>query len=224
MQVICGITALFASASACAAYDAVNDFSLANNPNGVWSYGTLSTVTGGTFTPFSLTGSDVNFTGEQYWTNGAGIPNAAFVGKNNSGTTVTYGSATQPASELRLDGENLDGDLRFVSPATALYSVTGLFERIDNGNVPVTVSIVENGAITLFSASDFTTFGSQQAFDLPALLLPAGTTLDFVESAPQFNNDSTGVAATINAVPEPTSITVAVLGLACVVFRRRKIA
>ena len=70
--------------------------------------------------------------------------------------------------------------------------------------------------------NNFTTFNATQPFNFAALALPAGTTLDFVESAPQFNNDSTGLAATISTVPEPASITLALTGLACVVFRRRQ--
>jgi hypothetical protein len=40
-------------------------------------------------------------------------------------------------------------------------------------------------------------FGDQRPFSFPQLALSAGDVLDFAEGAPQFNNDSTGLALTI---------------------------
>ena len=46
--------ALMCAAAQAQTYDPVADFSVKSNPNGVWSYGTLSAVTGGTFSSFSI--------------------------------------------------------------------------------------------------------------------------------------------------------------------------
>jgi len=59
------VVTVVCEASTAQIYDAVNDFSLASNPNGVWSYGTLSSFTGGggTFTLFNQTGTNIDFQG-----------------------------------------------------------------------------------------------------------------------------------------------------------------
>ena len=197
-----------------ATYDAVGDFTLTSNPvpSGVWSYGSLSSVTGGTFSLYTSKGTDQNFTGSQNWYNGQGFPNTASVLKNTTTSMQTNGgSVVYFPNELEIDGESLATDVRWTSPATALYNVSGLFERTDNTSAAaVTVSIIENGTTTLFSAPNFQTYLSQKTFGFSALSLPAGTTLDFVESAAQANNDSTGLAATISTVPEPGSLGLAV--------------
>ena len=223
--IACGVAALTAAAPMHAAtYSAVNDFSLNGNPNGVWSYGSLSAVTGGTFSLYTDTGTNQNFTGSQNWYNGQGFPNTASVLRNTTTTMQTNGgSVVYFPNELEIDGESLTTDVRWTSPATGLYNVSGLFERTDTtSSAAVTVSIIENGTTTLFSAPNFQTYLSQQTFNFGALSLPAGTTLDFVESAAQANNDSTGLAATISTVPEPSSL----VGVACTVaaglWRTRK--
>src|SRR5262249_52525329 len=69
-------------------YDAVNDFSITNgNPNGPWSYGRLSSLSGGSLTPLGFTQSNVFFPGSQDWWSGFGVPNSVTVTKNTSGTT-----------------------------------------------------------------------------------------------------------------------------------------
>src|SRR5215469_1133382 len=62
------LTLLLALASACAqaqTYDAVKDFSITSNPNGVWSYGWAPTL-GGTFNLYSVTDT-ASVTGMQAW-------------------------------------------------------------------------------------------------------------------------------------------------------------
>jgi len=77
-------------------YDAVNDFSVANNPNGVWSYGTLSSFTGGAFTLFNQKGTNLDYQGESYWSNGYGYPDFATVQKNGSAGTADFYTIVQP--------------------------------------------------------------------------------------------------------------------------------
>jgi hypothetical protein len=198
-------------------YDAVGDFSLTANPNGVWSYGVLSSLTGGTFLADTTTLTNSNYTGQMAWYNGLGQPNASAVDKNTSGSTASYLSIVQPTNLLRLDGEDLTSDVRFTAPGAGIYDVSGLFQRIDNGNVPVSVRVNLNG-VALFSADNFSTFNDQRVFNLSGLSLAAGDVLDFVEGAPQFNNDSTGLSATItfhpSAVPEPSSLALTTIALA----------
>ena len=205
-----------------ATYSARGDFSLASNPNGVWSYGTLSTFTGGALTLFNTTATDAEFTGQRTWDNNGSFPNRAADTANFSGTQVTDGTVVVPPNQLILDSQGLIAAVRWTAPAAGTYNVTGLFQRDDTSAAPVSVRIVENGTTTLFMADNFTTNGSQQLFALSSLVLPAGTTLDFAEGAGQANNDSTGLQATISTVPEPSSIALGLIGatsLAC--WRRR---
>ena len=198
---LCGVLGLaLCSAAPAASYDAVTDFSLASNPNGVWSYGSLSAYTGGTFSLYASTMADANFPGSQVWYNGQSQPNTAAVLRDNSDSTATNGgSVFYYPGLLELDGENLITAVRWTAPAAGTYNVAGLFQRTDNsGNGPVSVRVVENSTTVLFSADSFVTFGSQQTFNLTNLSLPAGTTLNFAQGAAQFNNDSTGLAVTIS--------------------------
>ena len=143
---------------------------------------------------------------------------------NISGTQTNIGTVVVPTNQLVIDGENFIADVRWTAPAAGTYNVTGLFQRDDTSAAPVSVRIIENGTTALFGVDNFTTNGSQQPFNFASLVLPAGTTLDFAEGAAQYNNDSTGLSATISTVPEPGSLAlgtiaaVATFGLA----RRRK--
>ena len=205
-----------------ATYSARNDFSIGGNPNGVWSYGILSSFTGGTFTLFSTAESDRDFTGERAWDNNGAFPNRAAVYDNTSGAQVANGSVVVPPGQLILDGESTTADVRWTAPAAGTYNVTGLFQRDDTSAAPVSVRIIENGTTTLFSADNFTNNGSQQLFALSNLTLPAGTTLDFAEGAAQANNDSTGLQATISTVPEPGSFALGVIAAGATLALARK--
>ena len=86
--------ALNASATS---FNAVSDFSLANNPNGSWSYlassNLLSTAVVGSG---SLTGID-------YWWSNQSEPNSDVIGKNMTSSTISFESICS-AGRLPLDG------------------------------------------------------------------------------------------------------------------------
>ncbi len=214
-------------------YSAVNDFSITNgNPNGVWSYGTLGSIfdpTPTTFTLFTDTSANRDYVGQEIWHNGGSIPDSAAVtanaGPNNPGMAPT--TNPQFNNQLNLDGESFVADVRFTAPTTTTYDLSGFFQRNDTGaaGAPVTVSIVEDGVTTLFSASDLTVNGVANDFSLDDLLLVAGTTIDFSEAGTQPFDDSTGLAATITVVPEPSAYALFGFGLLIAVvstYRRRQ--
>jgi PEP-CTERM motif len=191
-------------------YDAVQDFSLSSNPNGTWSYGTLSAATGGSFNVFTLTASNDIYQGRELWGNGESFPDSAVVERNNSGATVQYDTITLPTNLLRLDGQSFIDDVRWTAPTAGVYNVAGYFQRIDsNGGVYVNVGVDLNGT-SLFSYDSF--YGgsaTQQSFNLSALSLKAGDVIDFYEAPAQASYDSTGLSAQIvdvSAVPEPSSL------------------
>ncbi len=209
-------------------YDAVNDFSLSGNPNGAWSYGTLSSPTNGNFTSFATTATNVDFSGELIWSNGGVWPNFSGVVKNDTNGTVNWLSNVLPPNLLLLNPETLSADERWTSPSSGTYDVSGLFQRIDTtSSQPVTVGIVEDGTTTLFSATDFITFNAQEPFNDDNLFLPAGTTLDFYSFAtgePAYIG--VGFDATITSVPEPSALVLLAAGAIVLVgygLQRRRV-
>ena len=199
--------------------DARQDFSVAANPNGLWSYGTLSAVTGGAFSPFATAESNRDYTGEEVWDNGGSYPDRSAVFVNNSGENIIISAnntVLAPTNLLDLDGENSIAVTRWTAPADGVYNVAGFFQRDDNqsnspsGPVAVTVSVVQDGTTVLFQQASFSDFQSQATFDLPALALTAGTTLDFMESPEVPHNDTVGLSATITSADVPAGPVVGV--------------
>ncbi len=116
----CGV-----QAAASTTYDAVNDFSIASNPNGVWSYLYGSDI----LLPNAVTGSGSE-TGLIYWWDGYQYPNWAVVVKNISGSTWVSGDGNVylPPDFLNLDPEDVGKvDVRFTAPFASSYRVTGSF-------------------------------------------------------------------------------------------------
>ena len=178
-------------------YDAVNDFSLNSNPNDPWSYGTLSSFTGGTFTLLTVTREDLDYPGQTAWSNGQSFPNLAVADKNTSGVEQRFSSVVMPPDLLRLDGQSLIASVRWVAPADDVYDLRALFQHIDTQTVPVSTHIILNGTTELFAVDGLTAFGDRRLLHLPGFALSAGDVLDFAEGAPQPNSDSTGLAVTI---------------------------
>jgi YVTN family beta-propeller protein len=177
-------------------YNAESDFSLAGNPNGVWSYGTLSYVYGGTFTPFTRSITNLDFTGENRWDNNGTSPNSAFVAQNASGNNVNFFAL----NELHLDGEDLISDVRWTAPATGTYNIAGYFQAAQ-GNESVVVSIIQDYGTVLFTTGDFSVSNYPlQVFNFANVKLAAGAVLDFAEAAGQSSGDGTGLALAITKV------------------------
>ncbi|MBV8211629.1 MAG: YncE family protein [Verrucomicrobia bacterium] len=177
-------------------YNAESDFSLTSNPNGVWSYGTLSSLYGGTFTPFTRSITNLDFNGENRWDNNGTFPNSAFVAQIAPGYNANFFAPNQ----LHLDGEDLVSDVRWTAPATGTYNIAGYFQAAP-GNEGVTVSIIQDFGTVLFTTGDFSVFNYPlQVFNFSKVKLSAGAVLDFVEGAGQPSEDGTGLALAITKV------------------------
>ena len=85
-----------ASAQSGTTYNAVGDFSIAQNPNGVWSYGFTQTR-GTAFSLMTLFNSDANEAYRHATTNGP------YVVKNITNATINQGSRSHPPDMLNLD-------------------------------------------------------------------------------------------------------------------------
>ncbi|MGA2259101.1 MAG: hypothetical protein ABSG53_30895, partial [Thermoguttaceae bacterium] len=100
-------------------YDAVNDFSLAGNPNGAWSYGSLSSTSGGTFTLFDQNQTNSISSGDLMWYNGASGYDFSWVHKNTTCATVNCMTNQFPHNLLLFDSRrSLSPDVRWVSPVS----------------------------------------------------------------------------------------------------------
>ena len=212
---------------AATSWDAVADFSStqATGVNGVWSYGWDD---GNGFQAFDS--NSACFPGLSCWQS----PGANFayetpvVAANLTGVTNTYATITHPADVLNLHPGasqpdmslyDIDAIVRFTAPTAGTYKYSGFFQVLDRS--PSGVSIHAGGAVVPLSLIllDKTNFNGSAT-------LAAGETIDFrVNRAGVIWNDSTGLAATVTAVPEPATwaMMIAGFGLAGAALRRRRL-
>jgi hypothetical protein len=195
-------------------YDAVGDFSSGTNPNGTWSYGSLSAFTDGAFSLFTTSVPLTGFTGSgQVWYNG-GSAQGGVVVKNTSNGTIDGPSSSPtvflPTNFLDVDGVGAIACVRWTAPAAGYYNITGSFQRIDDQPAAVNIEILQNGTNQLFVSNYFTGFNNVAPFSLSNISLTAGAVLDFAESCPVSpHNDGTGLAAiivTTNLVGQASSL------------------
>lgn len=217
-------------AAAQPAYSVAADFSLAGNPNGVWSYGTTGTTLTGPLTLF--TNTETAFSGNtnvRGWvgTESAGI-NYPVVAKNFAATGQVVGGGFVPLNAEQLFMHPAPSGAysvsRFTTPMAGTYQLDALFQGRDTRGTTTDVHILRNG-VSFFDAivNGFDT-ASNQPFSGQLSLL-AGDTLDFaVGYGPNMTyfEDSTALAATITAVPEPGSLALLSLPAAAWWVRRRR--
>lgn len=216
-------------------WDAVADFSSTQSTgvNGVWSYGFDA---GSGFQVYDIITLNAGGPGGHSWTSSSwvssGVP--AVLGNVSSGD-ITYATVTQGNDVLNVHpgakgatngvgGTDYDSIVRFTAPTAGTYNFAGLFRVLDfaapNG---VNVS-VRNSNSTLFSNSLQGSFGSTVTFN-GSKTLAANGTLDFrVNRAGDFFYDSTGLAATVTAVPEPGTWALMITGFGAAgsMIRRRR--
>lgn len=182
-------------------YDAVNDFTVASNPNGVWSYGTNS-GTGGSFSAFTNSDSDPN--SFAWWLNqpfSSAYPNYyPLVAKNITGSTFTNGlGLAVPTDVLYMaPGINLQSIVQFTAAESGQHTFTGGFLGLQQpfnrgggfGNAPgptALVSVLLNGVSQL--TAPLNAPSGSPGGDVPISLilnLTAGDTVQFRVDSTQF--------------------------------------
>jgi hypothetical protein len=210
-------------------YDAVKDFSFTDstNVNGVWSYGFDA---GSGFVPYNVV-TQIVLDGYS-WTSGTWAPHGvpAVVGNEADEGPIVYATVTQGKDVLNVHpggsltsgtgGTDYDSIVRFTAPVTSTYSYAGFFRVLDKA-APNGVNVsVGGGTPTLLSGS----FGSRSDFS-GLVSLSAGSTFDFrVNRAGDYSYDSTGLSASITAVPEPATWAMMIIGFGAAgsMIRRRR--
>jgi hypothetical protein len=201
-------------------YDAAADFSISGNPNVSWSYGYSSTL-GGTFNPYTVSNStfigNSNFDG---WTTTATtFTDTPFAAKNTSASIEQAIGLRLPPGGLGLhpgpDIGNQFSIIRWSAPSAGFYEVNAAFTDRDFSDLSfgrgatTDVHVLQNNATLYDAIVNKDGWGLGPTGYSSVLLLSLGDTIDFVVGRGQNNthlSDSTGLAATISAVPEGSAL------------------
>jgi hypothetical protein len=175
-------------------YDAVQDFSIMSNPNGVWSYGWLFSL-GSPLNLYAVTDT-TSISGMSAWLEaGTYSANPPYVAHNDTSNVICFLSFCVPPGYLHLHpGPNNEVTVvRWTAPSSGVFCVEGAVAGLDH---PTTTSFYEvlNTTTILFSA----TIDSHRSPHLfrHMLTVSAGYTLDFAVDFGQDGNylsDSTGI-------------------------------
>ena len=218
------VAACFTAMPARAAFmDPATEFSIATNPNGVWTYGYM-TMLGGAFTPHSQSGTTGSL---DYWRTdlGAGVP---WVAHNTSATAVGVGSTGVVEGGALTLHPGLSAELsviRFTPFAAGSFRFTGAFVGQDIGPGTSTDVHLLSAGSSLFDAA-VVGYGPASAMNFDVTIsLAAGVPVDFaVGAGPQGNAnfDSTGLSGQVESVPEPSAAVLLLLSATMTLSRRRR--
>lgn len=212
-------------------YDAAADFSAANNPNGVWSYGAQQQL-GGTFTAYSRTkvesGNptwyelDTFLIYSQVW----GIePWIAYDGVS-SHLLMHPGVITYPYD---LYDKLPYSVLRWTAPADGMYAVDARFFGFGFANFqPGTTTDVHVLLNNVALLDAYIVGPSAEQLFVGNRFFAAGETLDFavgpatdVGPLYDYQGDLTGLSLSVTAVPEPATALLFCVGVAGLIGVRR---
>jgi PEP-CTERM motif len=197
-------------------YDSGNDFSLASNPNGVWTYGSEPTLAGA-FTAYAFSGT---FSGVEYWGADAnGDPPLDFHNPTASTIQTSQTAFLGPGQTAFHPGPNGEYSIyRFTAPATGVYSLIGAFFAIDQHPTTTDIHILLDNVSIFDGNLDSNNSGTTYATNLS---LTGGDTLDFAVGFGNGNYsfDPTGIDAKLTtSVPEPSAIALLALGALGLLF------
>lgn len=210
-------------------WNAVADFHGApNTGSGVWSYGFGNASS---FTEYDVFAADCVTDGDCWKSSLFNYSLVPTVIKNTISDPINYFTVTHASDMLnvhpgadsadRNGGADLDSIVRFTAPTAGSYRYAGFFRVADNTS-PNGVNVFAGS----FSSALVGPFGTSVHFDEIASLA-AGDTIDFrVNRAGDYYFDSTGLAATVTAVPEPAAwaLMIGGFGMTGAMLRRRRTA
>jgi len=174
-------------------YDAVRDFSIQSNPNGVWSYGWEATL--GKSLNLYAVGDGTCAQGLSFWrvSEDCQPPD---VGHNDTDKEICVSTFCVPAKYLHLH-PGFSAELsvvRWTAPSTGRFQIEGAFMGLDwAGPTTTDVHVLVNSKKSLLSGP-ITSYKWPLTFNL-TVKVSAGDTVDFLVGwgKNDVNNDSTGV-------------------------------
>jgi hypothetical protein len=184
-------------------FDAANDFSALDNPNGTWQYGWSEKLN----YAFQIAEgvNSVAIPGLNVWQGILGNDLNPSIQYNGTVEPITYINTTWEPGQLAFHpGPN--GELaviRWTSPASSFYKISSAFEGLDTvRGATSNIQMLRNNGTSLFEADiDGSGESSQQLYQ-DSYFLEVGDTLDFTVgygSNLNYFSDTTGIEATITA-------------------------
>ncbi|MGD0972350.1 MAG: PEP-CTERM sorting domain-containing protein [Desulfobaccales bacterium] len=207
-------------------WNAAAGFSTSINPNGVWTYGSSNSPGVGIIdyeSYFILTPTVLEF-----WNNVATeVDYDPSVFKNPAVTPTSFSTLTLPAGALAFHpgqsiATGLYSNIMWTAPAAGNYVINATFTGYDTKGTQTYVYVLVNG-ITEYS-SEVNGYLASVSYSPTVFSLASGGTVDFAVGATDrgFNNDTTGIAATISSVPVPPTVLLLGSGLLGLVGLKRK--
>ena len=211
---IAALLSFAAFPAAAQTYDAAKDFSVASNPNGVWSYGYEDTLgsTLNLYTDVFTTATTPDIKG---WNKNISL-DVPFVIKNFGSTTNSQFAdiVLQPGQLAFHPGpQNQLSVVRFTAPQTSTYLLSSKFSPATSDGTTTDVHVYKIGVnkVALFAGSVSGTVTSPSAtqYSTDDLELRQGDTVDFAVgygSNGNFYQDATALDATLTVAPEPSQV------------------
>jgi hypothetical protein len=175
-------------------YDAVKDFSIQSNPNGVWSYGYLTSWG----TPFTLYASEEScWPGTSSWQEPAGCGASGVVSRNNTHKQICNQTWCLPPAYLGTSpGPNCELTVtRWTAPSSGKFVMRVKFVGLDWYFPTSTYVYVLLNSTRLLLQAPITSYDQPLSFNPDPLRLSAGATVDLIVGCGEDNSwigDSTG--------------------------------
>jgi hypothetical protein len=191
------IAALSATAHASTTYDAVRDFSIKANPNGVWSYQDSANLA---YAHRKYQG----VLGLENWSDDLPREQGVMIARNKTGAPVTLnnGTLTIPTNYLLLDPEhNTPGAIvTFTAPVAGTYTAKGDFLGLDTDGARYTHAIIYYNADDHGSGDLYDQFmhnGKTAKFKVTQAMQAGDTLGFFIERNSKNRPDDIGLAVKI---------------------------
>jgi len=215
--------------------DITDDFSLAANPNGDWSYGWYDPDNAGAFTLYNGVNAADAGSGTQLFS--AHVKDGDWDTWGNIGWNLGPDVIDGPWGSYREVGKVMGGPsvagltnaARWTAPAAGTYQIDGIFTGLSLGGSHYTASVLNNGGSEWSAVVEgFIGGGSTTPTNGPSpsqtysglLTLAAGDTIDFTVTA-LTSPGPFGLDIQIAEVPEPMTLVLLGMGGLSLIRRRR---